>query len=312
MSSVLDLGHTVDVPSEARRFAAEVIELQDYLKFGNLADSVAGDALHFRRRRGYTIVATRHGSLPRRYQIGVMGFRLTQYLKLGWACPAVVFSEKLYWESLESIDQDDLHIIALNDATGAIIGYLSAAFVAKESSPETFRSIERLKFPVEQAHGIDISAWLPSREIGLSSVMEIKRFVKSPDMPTNMRYFVPLELVLGLMGAILKRSTPVSWAVGDLEMHVAHKHLKAFGVDTVIIDGTRPSLPVTDPMWRMYVAREKVLPFVGRIQEYRSLARSFDIIDDSFDGGDIKACIKGLMKASSSVAVDLENKEGLV
>lgn len=226
------------VRTSAETFAAQVIALHERLTFEKLVPSLDGVPIHLRRRHGYTVVAFRHDQTPRRYQIGIMGFRLAQYLKLGWASPEVVHDQGMFWEDVDHASPNDLHIVAMDDATGAIIGYLGAAFIADENDDRKFTAENRPTFPVEEAHGIDISTWLPSSNLRLGDVMEIKRFVKGPNIPDSMKFLVPLELVLGLMGLTVNRSRPIPWAVGDLEMHVALRHLKAFGVDTEVIAGT--------------------------------------------------------------------------
>lgn len=295
--------------ADAEKFATHVVNLHQKLAFNKLVSSLNGDPIHVRQRHGYTIVAFQHTQAPRRYQIGVMGFRLAQYLRLGWASAQVVYNDRMLWESIDHASPNDLHIVALDDDSGSIIGYLGAAFVADEGDSRDLSAIDRPRFPVETAHNIDISDWLPPQRVGLSEIMEIKRFVKNPDIQSPMKFLVPLELVLGLMGFTVNRSTPIPWAVGDLEMHVALRHLKAFGVDTRVITGTQPSLPASDPMWPMYVRRSEVLPFIGKVQSRPQINRSFETIDEAFATGDMKTCLHGMLMAGNAATANNQDWE---
>lgn len=279
---------------KAAEFACEVIDLHQRLKFTRLAPSLYGAPAHLRQRHGYTIVAFRHDQAPRRYHIGIMGFRLAQYLRLGWASEHVVYHNKMFWEDTDHPSPNDFHIVALDNTTGSIIGYLGAEFISTEDDPLPLSSPDRPLFPVERAHHINIADWIPAEKLQAGHVMEIKRFVRSPDTPRTMRSLVPLELVLGLMALTIDRKTHIPWVIGDLEMHVALRYLEAFGVKTKVIDGTHPQLPRTDPMWPMYVHRVKVLPFIGESPPKSLMKNRFERIDAAFDTGDTRHILETL------------------
>ncbi|MDO4254013.1 MAG: hypothetical protein Q4C81_02540 [Kocuria sp.] len=289
--------------AEAAQFARHVMELHQKLTFTHLATSLHSDPIHVRRRHSYTIVACHHHHVPLRYQIGIMGFRLAQYLRLGWASPQVVYNHRMFWEDLNHPNPNDFHIVALDNTTGSIVGYLGAEFISDEDDTRSIYFPDRPLFPVEKAHHINIADWLPSPNIRLGEIMEIKRFVRNPAIPESMRLLVPLELVLGLMALTTARKTHIPWAVGDLEMHVALRYLEVFGVETQVIKGTQPALPPDDPMWPMYLRRCEVLPFIGRVQPRPGIGHTFEGIDMALDTGN-KKTILGKLASTRSEKVE--------
>ena len=88
----------------AAKYAADVVSLNRDLSFRNLVNLAEQDPAlftHFAERGDGLVtlaVPTRH--LPHRYLIGLQGFRLAQYLQLGWACSDVAYRQAIFCEPL--------------------------------------------------------------------------------------------------------------------------------------------------------------------------------------------------------------------
>ena len=144
-------------PSEhpSDRYAADVVSLNRDLSFRNLARQDPAIFTHFAERGDGLVtlsVPTRH--LPHRYLIGLQGFRLAQYLQLGWACSSVAYRQAIFCEPVGVAHADDQHIITMNP-TGRILGYVSLATNGDDESRDLFDPA-RAAFPVEEAHGVNI------------------------------------------------------------------------------------------------------------------------------------------------------------
>jgi hypothetical protein len=82
------------------RYAADVVSLNRDLSFRNLVKLAQHDratVTHFAERGdGLVTLALKTRDLPHRYLIGLQGFRLAQYLQLGWACSDVAYRQAIF------------------------------------------------------------------------------------------------------------------------------------------------------------------------------------------------------------------------
>ncbi len=260
-------------PSEhpSDRYAADVVSLHRDLSFANLPNLARQDPAiftHFAERGDGLVtlsVPTRH--LPHRYLIGLQGFRLAQYLQLGWACSTVAYRQAIFCEPIGVAHADDEHIITMSP-TGRILGYVSLATNGDEESRDLFDPA-RAAFPVEEAHGVNIFDHVaPLEGVGTHEVRELKRFVHSRTLTDKtQRLRVTLELLHGL-GEAVKASTPaVRTLIGDVEEHVALRHLLMAGLEVQLVEGTAPRLTDDDLLAHAYTERASVKPFVSHLPD---------------------------------------------
>lgn len=273
----------------ASRFAKEVVALNSQLSFGRLLNHLDGVEPHHLAVRpdGLTTIAVRTDELPERYLLGLQGFRLAQYLQLGWACQRVVHSVGMFSESTHGLHAEDVHVITL-DSDGKILGYVSLA-TSGDREPRDPLADDRAPFPVEVAHDINIFDRVePLAGVRTDQIRELKRFVHSRTMKDKaQRLRVTLELLLGA-GRVLTRVSPsVRTLVGDVEEHVALRHLMMAGLEVQMVEGTAPRLPDSDVMYHLYTARAVVKPFVAHVPDQAELVRRVDFLEASIANPDV-------------------------
>ena len=257
-------------PSEhpSDRYAADVVSLNRDLSFRNLARQDPAIFTHFAERGDGLVtlsVPTRH--LPHRYLIGLQGFRLAQYLQLGWACSSVAYRQAIFCEPVGVAHADDQHIITMNP-TGRILGYVSLATNGDDESRDLFDPA-RAAFPVEEAHGVNIFDHVaPLPGVGTHEVRELKRFVHSRTLTDKtQRLRVTLELLHGLGQAVASSTPAVRTLIGDVEEHVALRHLLMAGLEVQLVEGTAPRLMTDDLLAHAYTERASVKPFVSHLPD---------------------------------------------
>ena len=215
--------------------------------WSNLAQQNPASFTHFAERGdGLVTLAMKTRHLPHRYLIGLQGFRLAQYLQLGWACSDVAYRQAIFCEPLGVTHADDEHIITMSPS-GRILGYVSLATNGDGESRDLFDP-ERAAFPVEEAHGINIfDRVAPLAGVGTHEVRELKRFVHSRTLTDRtQRLRVTLELLHGLGQAVAAASPAVRTLIGDVEEHVALRHLLMAGLEVQLVEGTAPQLTDRD------------------------------------------------------------------
>ena len=81
-----------------------------------------------------------------------------------------------------------------------------------------------------------------------------------------------LELLLALSRTIEADTRAYRALVGDVEPHLALRHLVMTGLDVKMIEGTVPRLPTDDLMHPLYTARSVVQPFFALVPEHGLVA----------------------------------------
>ena len=259
---------TTPATSRVRRFIRDISATSTSLSFRDLIEHVecAGGESFVRYGHQVTTVAVHARDLPHRYAVGIAAFRLTQYLRTGYASTAVAARHHLFCEPLASFASTDWHVLCLDDITGQLLGYIEFAGI---SDPDARPVIDpaRARFPVEATHDIDLFSHVPTPP-GLTThdVREVKRFVHSGSLADkHKRLRVSLELLLGL-GSIVEKTYPrIKSVIGDVESHVALRHILILGLDAHILAGTTPSLPKTALLHPAYTTRECVQPFYADV-----------------------------------------------
>lgn len=271
------------------RYAADVVSLHRNLSFKCLLSQV--DPRHLihvaQRGDGLLTVALQTQHLPHRYLVGLQGFRLAQYLQLGWICEDVMYSSAIFCEPVDAVHPEDVHVLTMS-GSGAILGYLALAGPA-EGEPADLLDPGRGRFPVEQAHHINLFDHVPGQPgVRTDQVRELKRFVHARTLSDRtQRLRITLELLYG-MGQVLARITPtVRTLVGDVEENVALRHLLLTGLDVKLIEGTTPRLTEHDLLRHAYVQRSSVKPFVAHLPSEEEVQQRISLLEATLDSPDL-------------------------
>ncbi|OFE15823.1 hypothetical protein BA895_04710 [Humibacillus sp. DSM 29435] len=271
------------------RYAADVVSLHRNLSFSALLSQV--DPRHLihvaERGDGLLTVALQTQHLPHRYLVGLQGFRLAQYLQLGWICEDVMYSSAIFCEPVDAVHPQDVHVMTMS-GSGAILGYLALAGPA-EGDPADLLDPDRGRFPVEQAHNINLFDHVAGQPgVRTDQVRELKRFVHARTVSDRtQRLRITLELLFG-MGQVLARITPaVRTLVGDVEENVALRHLLLAGLDVKLIEGTTPRLTEQDLLRHAYVQRSSVKPFVAHLPSEEEVQQRISMLESTLDSPDL-------------------------
>ncbi|MDN5789610.1 MAG: hypothetical protein L0H25_01900 [Micrococcales bacterium] len=282
------------------RYVADVISLHRSLSFKGLLTQVdPRHVIHVAERGDGLVTAalqTRH--LPHRYLVGLQGFRLAQYLQLGWICADVVYSSAIFCEPVAAVHPEDVHVLTMS-GSGAILGYLALAGPT-DGGPADLLDPGRGRFPVEEAHEINLFEHVPGLPgVRSDQVRELKRFVHSRTLSDRtQRLRVTLELLYG-MGQVLARITPtIRTLVGDVEEHVALRHLLLAGLDVKLIEGTSPRLTERDLLHHAYVQRSSVKPFVAHLPDEEEVGQRVALLEATLDSPDLFDATRELSRST--------------
>jgi hypothetical protein len=282
----------------AQRYTRDIRRLHDVLRWGRIYDELAGvDTAYRARRHSVVTIAAQTKDIPYRYLLALAGFRLAQYLRVGYASSEVTFRDALFREPLAALHPTDWHALALDETSGEILGYLELAGNGDRTAQPVTGASNRNPFPVEQTHRIDLFQTVtPRRDLTTHTVWEAKRFVHNGNIHRkDLRLRVSLELLLA-MGRIVESSYPAVLAVvGDAEENVALRHVVLLGLHATVITGTTPRLPDDDLTHPMYITRDVVEPFYAEVPDLGEISRRAAIIDKVIDQPDIFTDIHLLM-----------------
>lgn len=261
------------------RYARDILALQEGLNFRSLLSTAVDRATyHAPRPDGMLTLGLRTDQLTDRHLLGLQGFRLAQYLQLGWVCEELIASRGIFCEPTDGLGADDLHLVTLS-GTGEILGYLGLVG-AHHGQVRPLADPGRARFPVETAHGIDLAELASAAgATRTDQVRELKRFVhrrSMTDRATKLRVTLELLLAAGRMIVHLPETRVV---VGDVEEHVALRHLMMVGLQIHLVEGTTPQLTAGDYLHPAYTRRLSVKPFVAAVPGRHEVAARMDRLD---------------------------------
>ncbi|WP_405777338.1 hypothetical protein [Streptomyces sp. NBC_00859] len=293
-----------------RRYIRDILAMQERLSFRGLSKELeqSGNYLYRADRgQGVTVTAALTEQIPRRYLMGLGVFRLSQYLQAGYASPDIVFNESLFCEPIHGFGDADIHVIATDTGTGRILGYVSLAH-SGDPEPQPVSAEERVLFPCEQAHGMRLLSLLPaSRGLSTHAIREVKRFVHDHAMTDRtQRLRVTLELLSGITGALCHPDSRTRMLVGDVERHVALRHLVLLGLEVHLVEGTTPDLGPTDLMHPMYVTRDKVLPFIAVLPPREEAVRRAALVEQAATAAAPFRAVRDLMASLAGTVNSIE------
>ncbi|HET6563318.1 MAG TPA: hypothetical protein VFG72_15695 [Marmoricola sp.] len=280
-----------DTNRTRERYASDILALQERLTFRTLA-TLPEVTYRVERADGLTTLGLRTDQLTTRHLLGMQGFRLAQYLRLGWVCSDAIASRAMFCEPTQALRDDDLHLVTL-DGQGRILGYLGLAGV---DGSLLMADPERAPFPVEVAHGVNLAEVVPALATTPSDqVRELKRFVHRRSMTDKLeRLRVTVELLLAA-GSVVLDMHEVRLLVGDVEEHVALRHLMIMGLETRLVEGTRPALEERHYLHHAYTERAAVRPFVADVPSAENLGRQLRLLEELLESPDPVASLRALV-----------------
>jgi hypothetical protein len=259
----------VATTGEERRYARDIIAVHDRMCYRRLPEQLEGDPLHLHQSGdGMLTIAVRDSQLPRRYLLGLLGFRLAQYLRLGWMCERVAYRDALFYEPLPpAAGQEDIHVVSLCQATGRIRGYLMLAG-SRDRRPLPLDAPERIRLIAERDHRVDLLRPYAAEGWTTHQVYETKRLLRDQAMPRGAAHArVPWHVLLaaGRVAIALDRSLSPLVLVGDAKENGTLRHLRLLGVRLDVVEGSSPRLPASSLTWPIFATADPPKPFVGRL-----------------------------------------------
>ncbi|MGD0559767.1 MAG: hypothetical protein ABSA93_32960 [Streptosporangiaceae bacterium] len=277
---VRDRAAAPSVADQESRYARDIIAVHDRMSYRRLPDEIAGDPLHVHESGdGLLTVAARDSQLPRRYLLGLLGFRLAQYLRLGWMSERVAYQDALFHEPLRpGTGQEDIHVVSLCMASGRIRGYMALAG-SRDRRPLPLDAPERTRLVAEHDHRVDLLGPYAARGWTTHHVYETKRLLRDQTMPRGPEHVrVPWHVLMasGRVAMALDRSLPRLLLAGDAKDTGALRHLRLLGLRLDVVGSTSPWLPDTDLLWPLFATSRPPKPFVGRLGT--DFGRRMDVI----------------------------------
>ncbi len=229
-----------------QRYISDILRLHRRLSFSRLAVELQeNDACLYRADHGQGVVTSvaLSGSIPERYLLGLAGFRLSEYLQAGFASEDIVYNRSLFCEPVHDFHDADMHVITTDARSGRILGYLALAH-SQDPEPRPLAAADRRLFPCEQAHDVRLQSLLPAAvDLTTHQIREVKRFVHAHSVTDrSLRLRITLELLAGLMRAAHAEGCSTRLLIGDVEEHVALRHLLLLGLSVHLLKGTKPKL----------------------------------------------------------------------
>ncbi|WP_307130318.1 hypothetical protein [Streptomyces aurantiacus] len=271
---------------EQERYISDIVRLHSNLDFRSLPDHVVGDPLYYGYdpRDELITLTVEDDQIAPRYLNGIMGFRLVQYLRLGWVSPQLVFQRAVFRETVRHPQGvQNVHTVSLCTRTGRIRGYISLG-CSQDPLSMPLDHPDRCRFSTEAAHNIDLLSRFAADGTGTHQAFEIKRFVRDLNLPPGPgTERVSWHLLLGLGRAISQAGDRIQVLLGDAKENVAIRHFRLTGFDLQIDRGTTPRLPETDLMAPIYHQAVTAVPFVARV--HADLGDYMDLIGSYLSDG---------------------------
>lgn len=205
----------------------------------------AGALYHLRDRHGVGVVALRTTSLSREQLLGIMTYRLAQYVVLDYVNRKMVYEAGLEHESLENVAPGDVHFIAGSAESGEPLCYMVIKVGPASPPGTTFRTRERPLFPIERIFGWGVFnrlRILPDLPVG--RVVEFERLVKNQQRQAldDIGARGPIELSLGVLRLLTgSLASEIDACLCDIEEGIkAGKMLDFFHVPSAVIHGVLP------------------------------------------------------------------------
>jgi CRP-like cAMP-binding protein len=223
----------------------------------------AGALLH-RRRHGVAVLVLPTRALSTQERLGILRYRLAQYLLLGFFDSSVVEREGMEHEPPTVVTEDDIHLVAGDERSGQILCYATLRAVVVADAARLMRDVERPLFPVERAFGRAVYQRLTDLgDLPVATVREFGRFVKNQavDKLDERLIRAAAEVGLALAQVLCGRLRhEVRALVGGLEEHVVKRTFDVLQFPAVTVHGAVPIVSESSYTWPLYVRRQ-AFPF---------------------------------------------------
>lgn len=240
----IDLRTQTAADPELESFIGDLLDRAGRLRLPELFTGNHPEALwQVPNRQGVSVVALRTPGLTEPQLIGILTYRLAQYLMANELDPQLIFERRLTHEPLSNVSTADIHIIASAAETGELLCYMTFKSLAADGEVK-FGSRDRPLFPVEEVFGWGVynrTRILP--DLPARRVREVGRFAKNHRHHCLDELVVraPVEVFLAatrlLVGPLMEE---IDVSIGDIEEGVAKKNQDFFHLPTVIIRGVVP------------------------------------------------------------------------
>ena len=248
-------------------YVRRLLDLQDCLRLSELP-AVLGSKSICRLEGlgdGLTTLAFHSDDVDQDIIDTIMNFRLAQFLQAGLMSASLARRRNLLREPVNGLE-NTIHAVTL-DTDGRIFGYLALV----GSSADGTKALDdplRPRFPVEEAHHLDLLSRFANSGFTSGDAWELKRFVRASQTPPGtVRDRVPWHLIVAVGRVVLAR-TDIQIVMGDSKPEGALKHLSLVGFDPLVFTNTRPSLSQDYLMWPSYEQASVAQPFATLIPEH--------------------------------------------
>jgi hypothetical protein len=131
-------------------------------------------------RAGIGVVVLRTSDLSASQLMGLMRFRLGQYVAAGLFDPVQVHEQRLDFDPFCSLGPNDLHFLAGSTQSGQLLCYMTLRAPRKAAARARLRQPDRELYPVEQLVGWGVFNRLRIMpDLQVAKVREASRLVKS-------------------------------------------------------------------------------------------------------------------------------------
>ena len=99
-------------------------------------------------RNGVSTIVMRTSSLTRDQLVTISKFWFAQYVAIGFVDARLVYEAQIEYEPVETLGEDDIHVLAGSADTGEILCYTTLRTI-KTPPGATLRTVDRSLFPVD-------------------------------------------------------------------------------------------------------------------------------------------------------------------
>ncbi len=305
-------------PDEIEAYVNSLVDAATDIRIPELIDiDDPGVIYRIPERHGVGVVVLPTTLLTEQQVVHLLTYRMAQYVLVNFIDAAAAFEQQLKHEPRSSINDDDLHVIAVSVETGEILCYATIEAPPLSAPGMTLRDRERPHFPVERVHGWGIYNRLRILpDLQIAKLRELGRFVKNQRLHTfnelgaRSTIEVGLALFRSLSGPL---RNDVEAIIGDIEEGVAKQNLEFFHAPLVVIHGTVPYEAEASYLFPRYQFCT-VYPFAALSADVsRHMLARLDLIEEALEqpGKRGMLALFTLKRKASSTPSSLEPSGGL-
>lgn len=273
-------------------YVRRLLDLQDCLRLKDLPAALGSTAMTRLEDLGdgLTTVAFHSDDVSQDVLDTVMNFRLAQFLETGLMSASLARRRNLLREPVNGLE-NTIHAVSL-DPEGRIFGYLALVGTATDGT-RALDDPSRPRFPVEEAHCLELLSKFAHSDLTAANAWELKRFARAVQTPMGVMHDrVPWHLIVAI-GRIIVSSPDIRILMGDSKPEGALKHLGLAGLDPEVFPDTRPSLSHDHLMWPSYEQASVARPFVTLVPDH--FGSFIDLIALHLRDGDAQSWQRGLV-----------------